>query len=141
MARCCKNTLVQILSKGFKNSTVLVLLGFSSMVFFLGCGSKTSAKPLKVELRIPPGEDSEVFWYGVTKKTLTLKSEQGRQEFSFNPGSTIPLEIPKNSTIEFSGKDSHDRELVLGSAKVPEAQEAEQSVLPIPLQRAATPGP
>jgi hypothetical protein len=95
------------------------------------CGSLTHGKesPLELSLAIPPGEDPQLFWYGVQKKAL--KVDSGREEeIPWEPGKTSDVGLKEGDKIVFLGTDSGGQLLVTGEATISQEKKAT-----IPLRR------
>lgn len=87
-----------------------------------GCGSdRRNAKDgLELSIQIPEGEQPDLFWYGVERKTLKLEP-QGKDpvEMSWQPGVSLEMDLDEGDKIHFSATDSLGRILAEGEGTVP----------------------
>lgn len=96
-----------------------------------GCGKgDDAADTLRVSVRIPEGETTDVFWFGVQSKLLQVTHEGEKSSRPWAPGQNLPLELKEGDEIVFLGLDKEGRLLVTGEAKVEKAK-----LVSIPLRR------
>ena len=91
------------------------------LVLAMGCGrgKHDASDALQVDLALPEGVQSEVFWFGVERKVLRVE-KQGKspKELPWNSNQTLELDLDADDRLIFQGYDSESRIVVLGDAKV-----------------------
>ncbi len=98
------------------------------------CGSgltQSKTSPVEIILMLPQGEDPSLFWFGVQRKLLRWKPEEGgAEEIAWESGATAGWNLKDGDRIEFQGLDSSGRVLVIGEASV-----SEEKKVTLPLRR------
>lgn len=96
------------------------------------CGrpEHSASDGLVVTLEVPAGE-SELFWYGVNSRKISiLRKGEVLKESTWNSGETVDIDVEEGDEIHFMGFDDYGRQLIDGSTIVG----AEKKVS-IPLRR------
>lgn len=98
------------------------------------CGSgvtRGESDRLKVELRVPEGEDRELFWVGAESKKLRwLPQRAAVAEVDWTGGKSVDWDTREGDRIAFEARDAAGRVVVDGSAAV-----GEEKIVTIPLRR------
>lgn len=98
------------------------------------CGSgvtRGGGERLRVALRIPEGENPDLFWLGARTRKLRWVPQKGdAREIEWVPGSSVDWEAREGDRIAFEATDSSGRTVVDGEAPV----SSEKNVT-IPLRR------
>lgn len=106
----------------------ILLLG--AAISGCGRGEHAASDALGVNLELPAGE-SELFWYGVETKRISVARE-GKilQETAWNQGQTLSCDLKVGDELTFTGFDGTGRTLVIGTVRV-----GEEKKVSIPLRR------
>ncbi|RZA02532.1 MAG: hypothetical protein EOP11_16655 [Proteobacteria bacterium] len=97
-----------------------ILLTFGSALWLMlsACGSATAPEnALTISIELPEGETDD-FWLGVEKRTLTFEKEGERREIAYAPGSSADLPCDEGEKITFSGFTAEGILIVAGQAVV-----------------------
>lgn len=117
------------LNRGF----VLFVLTACSLAA-VGCGRKEEGQKrdaLSVSLQLPEGEQPDLFWYGVEKRSMVLERDQNPvREWIWQDGTGLNIEVDAEDQIRFRGLDRQGRILVEGTALV-----GKEKKISIPLRR------
>lgn len=86
---------------------------------------------LQVVLKIPEGENPELFWMGTSERKLRWQDQNGNSaEEAWESGKKIEWKPREGDRITFEARDQAGRVVVDGGAFVPE-----EKVVTIPLRR------
>lgn len=106
----------------------ILLLG--ALISGCGHGERAASDVLGVNLELPAGE-SELFWYGVeTRKISVAREGKILQETAWNQGQILSCDLKAGDELIFTGLDGAGRTLVTGTVRV-----GEEKKVSIPLRR------
>ncbi len=110
-----------------------LMVGFCIFTLVCACGRAEhgASEPLAIQLDLPEGEASELFWYGVQAKVLlVLRDGTEIYRLDWESGKQVALELEEEDQLRFMAYDQNGREMVRGEAVV-----TKEKKVTIPLHR------